>query len=103
MAKHRGAWDKGDSFDDQYNRSQQRAARKKLAGRGPYSADTWLAGAGEIRPADRRGGGGGNNNEGCGKATVAFLAILGGIAFLLGPAAGEVESAPASPARIVQP
>jgi hypothetical protein len=99
MAKHRGAWDRGDSFDDQYNRSQQRAASKKQAGRGPYSADKWLAGAGEIRPADRRGGGGGNNNEGCGKATVAFLAILSGIAFLLGPAAGEAHSADTFPSQ----
>lgn len=74
MGKHRGQPDRGDSFDAQFNASKARGDRKREQGLGAYSADRYVQNAGQTRPAQ-------GNSEGCGKATVVLLSLLGGAAW----------------------
>lgn len=83
MGKHRGQPDRGDSFDAQFNASKARADRKREQGLGAYSADRYVQNAGQMKPPA-------NNDEGCGKATVILLSLLGGAAWGLAEAAGRV-------------
>lgn len=72
MGKH--SRNPGDDFDAQFNRSKARGDQKREQGRGIYSADRYLKDAGQVKQPK-------SNDEGCGKATVVLLSLLGGAAW----------------------